>query len=257
MDAINSYLLATLILALLIGAILAGQLLGRRAKHRYDDKRRDHTLAISGSLLGITGLVLGFALSESLARFDALSRHVSEEANAIGTAALRLDLLDQEPQAALRRDFGEYVRCRIADSMLSLDQADARQANHAATMQLQTRIWAQAVAALRSSDRPQAVALLVNSLNETFDARDARDCELRRHVPGLVMALLVLTAITSALMLGYGAGISQHRVSVLAYVLHAVVVVLILVIVDLDRPRRGLIRVDQTPIVELGADLPP
>jgi hypothetical protein len=56
-------------------------------------------------------------------------------------------------------------------------------------------------------------------------------------------------------MVGYAAGITGHRPSFAAYLMLVFVLVVIFIIVDLDRPRRGLIQVDHTSLTELQAAL--
>ena len=52
-------------------------------------------------------------------------------------------------------------------------------------------------------------------------------------------------------MLGYSAGISNHQPSKVVYLMLTVVVLVMYLVIDLDRPRRGLIHIDQTPMQSL------
>ncbi|MDC2889895.1 hypothetical protein [Psychrosphaera algicola] len=56
-------------------------------------------------------------------------------------------------------------------------------------------------------------------------------------------------------IVGYVSGLSGTRTTYSAYVMVALIVSLVFVIVDLDRPRRGLIEIDQSPILNLQADM--
>jgi hypothetical protein len=65
--------------------------------------------------LGIgIGLLIAFTFSGAAARFDARRHLVVEEADAISTAYLRLDVLPSDAQAQLRDKFRRYVETRRA-----------------------------------------------------------------------------------------------------------------------------------------------
>jgi hypothetical protein len=55
------------------------------------------------------GLLIAFTFSGAASRFDTRRQLVVEEANAIGTAYLRLDLLPASAQSALRESFRRYL----------------------------------------------------------------------------------------------------------------------------------------------------
>src|SRR5215471_4051451 len=68
---------------------------------------------IEASVFGLMGLLVAFSFSGAGSRFDIRRNLVAVEANAIGTAYLRLDLLPPERQPRLREYFREYVRSRL------------------------------------------------------------------------------------------------------------------------------------------------
>ncbi len=82
-------------------ALFAGMLLlldiGRRigARRRAQDAggAGAGTGAVEGAVFALLGLLVAFTFSGAASRFDARRALVVEEANAIGTAYLRLDLL--------------------------------------------------------------------------------------------------------------------------------------------------------------------
>ena len=60
------------------------------------------------------GLLIAFTFSGATSRFEARRHLLTEEANAIGTAYLRLDLLPATAQPELRRMMRAYVDARMA-----------------------------------------------------------------------------------------------------------------------------------------------
>jgi hypothetical protein len=67
----------------------------------------------------------------------------------------------------------------------------------------------------------------------------------------VVLFLLFGTFVLTASLVGYAAGVGGHRTSLATYLLVALIVLLVFVIIDLDRPRRGLIEVSQQSLLDL------
>jgi uncharacterized membrane protein (Fun14 family) len=95
--------------------------------------------------------------------------------------------------------------------------------------------------------------LFIQALNELIDSYGRRDAALGRHVPELVLFLLYGTFLMTGGVVGFAAGVAGHRASIVTYILVILIVVLTFIIVDLDRPRRGLIQVSQSSLIDLGA----
>jgi hypothetical protein len=99
---------------------------------------------------------------------------IAEEANAIGTAYLRLDLLPADSQLAMRKRFREYVDSRL-EVYRRLPDIAAVKAELSKSAKLQMDIWAQAVAATRSpAAHPDAAKLLLPALNTMIDITTTR-----------------------------------------------------------------------------------
>lgn len=93
--------------------------------------------------------------------------------------------------------------------------------------------------------------LFVQSLNEVLDGFDRSEAELNIHVPELVIFLLVITFLITASIFGYASGTEGHRPTMAANIFLVIIVLLTFLIIDLDRPRRGLIKVSQQSLVAL------
>jgi hypothetical protein len=85
--------------------------------------------------------------------------------------------------------------------------------------------------------------MLLDPLNQAFDAASSRQAELGARLPPAVLEALLLYALAAAAALGYSVSSGRHRaISAMLFVLLGLS---ILLIVDLDRPRSGAIRVPQ------------
>ncbi len=230
-----------------------GHRLGRRRAPRTDPAAREHINGIQAAILGVLALLLGFTFSLSLQRFDSRSAAVVEEANAIGTAWLRSALLAPALQAEAVPLFVRYVELRVREGSLTLAEEGERHKILADSMQVQSALWATARKALAAEPQAEAPALYAEAVNQMIDGFGRRDATLKRHVPEVVLMLLYATFLLAGIIVGYACGVGGHRPSLASYAMVALIVVLVYLIVDLDRPRRGVIRVSQQSLVELQA----
>ncbi len=86
--------------------------------------------------------------------------------------------------------------------------------------------------------------LLLPSLNEMFDIAEARLLVMRMHPPAVIWVMLATVALAAALLAGYGMASGHTRNWVFMVGFAATTAVAVYVIVDLEYPRLGLIRVD-------------
>lgn len=251
----NSATIAALLFATLIAATELTFHLGRRSINNTTEAKKTQITAIQGSILGVLALLLGFTFSLSLQRYDSRSEAVVNEANAIGTAALRADLLPPAYRSDAKQHLREYLDLRIRAGAISLDQQDERQALVLQSNRVLDQIWRLAAEAASMEPNPVTTGLFIQAVNDVIDSYGSRDAELNRHVPETVLFLLLITLVMTASLVGYGSGVSGHRASLATQVLYALIVLMVFLIIDLDRPRRGLIEVSQQSMLDLQASI--
>jgi hypothetical protein len=146
--------------------------LGRR-KSENSDLAHEGTGAIEAAVFALLGLLLGFSLAGATSRLDSRRQLIIQEANAIGTAYLRLDTLAASDQPAMRRLFRDYLdaRLRIYQKLPDLRAADQELAGAA---KIQQRIWSQAVISVRADATQTAAKLLLPAVNEMTDVTMSR-----------------------------------------------------------------------------------
>lgn len=246
-----------LIVTLLLVALLIGTEFGYRVGRKFTDIANKSTKAqigtIQGSILGVLALLLGFTFSLSLQRFDSRSEAVITEANAIGTAALRAGLLPDSVRQETQELIRDYLDLRIRAGEISLDRVDERRALLSESDRVFDRMWRSVQAAAAEDPSPVRTGLFLQALNDVVDAYGARDAALARHVPEPVLFLMFATLILAAGLVGYSSGVAGHRTTFAAYTLLLLIILLVFVIIDLDRPRRGIIEVSQQSLVDLRA----
>src|SRR5262245_8945240 len=200
--------------------------------------------AVEGAVFALLGLLIAFTFSGAISRFDSRRELVAQETNTIGTAWLRLDLLPEEKQANMRDLFRRYLDSRLA-TYQKISEEKPPDAEVAESSRLQSEIWKTSVAACRSGDSITPCMLLLPALNDMFDITTTRAMAARIHPPFIVFLMLGILALIAALLAGYGmaaAGKSRslfHRVA-----FAAVIAATVYVVIDIEYPRLGLIRVD-------------
>jgi hypothetical protein len=223
--------------------LVLGQRLGRRSLAQEADIARSRLTGVETAIFGLMGLMIAFSFSGAAARYELRRQLVVDEANAIGTAYLRLDLLPAGLQPALRDQFRRYATARIAVERV-LPDIEKSNAQAAIAMTLQKEIWSGVLAALKESP-PQATIVVLPSLNEMIDITTTRAIAMHTHTPTLIFAVLLILGLVCSMLAGYVLAYTNTgnvRLHVIAF---AVVVTLtIYVIFDLDYPRFGIIRLD-------------
>jgi len=241
-----SYSVVLLVLGLFIGMLLlltVGQRLGRRNLPKETDAARARLTAVEAAIFGLMGLLIAFTFFGAAGRYELRRQLVVEEANTIGTAYLRLDMLPASAQPALREKFRQYLEARVAVYRL-LPDIDASKKQAAVAASLQQEIWTGTIAALREAP-PQVTIVVIPAMNEMINIPTARTNAALTHTPLLIFGLLVMLALVCSMLAGYVMAGSKPR----NVMLHSVAFALVLtatvyVIFDLDYPRFGLIRLD-------------
>src|SRR5262245_60117007 len=143
-----------------IGMLEIGRRLGLRRLARDPEGAQAGSGTIDGAVFGLLGLLIAFTFSGAAARFDARRSMIVEEANSIGTAWLRLDLVPPASQPPLREKFRQYLEARLA-GFQKIPDIPAAKREFARAAAVQTEIWSQAVAACNQSGSPPATMLLL------------------------------------------------------------------------------------------------
>jgi multisubunit Na+/H+ antiporter MnhB subunit len=235
---------AVIAFCLFVGMLLCidlGYRLGRRAQR--DPLWHEGIGALEAAVYGLLGLLLGFAFSGATSRFEAHRQLSVKEANAIGTAYLRLDQLPAEQQPELRRLFRDYLDARV-EVQASVSPEGKPERGVAQSAQLQQQIWSRAVAASRTDPTQNSARMLLPAINDMMDVTTERSVAFQAHLPVLVFYLLVFIALMSALLAGYGMAKRKKRSPLHIFLYAACVAATIYAVTDLEHPRSGLIRLD-------------
>jgi len=234
----------------------AGWRLGRRRLHKHGEEGFAGLGALEGGVFGLAGLLIAFTFTSAASRFDARRDLITKQANAIGTAWLRLDLLPAGHRAEIQGLFRAWM-----DELLAmrghLGAATVVEASLARLAEMQEAIWTKSVAGARSDPTVPATQVLLPALNDMFDTTSDRVLATRRHPPGAIFVLLTVFVLASALMAGYGMARAKETSRLHTIGFAAVMALAVYLILDLEYPRLGLVRVDRfdQALIELRATM--
>lgn len=237
-------------LALMLAATAAGFRLGRKAETSIADKTKSQISTVGAALLGILGLLLGFTMSMAVTRFEVRKQLVLEEANAIGTSLLRTQLVPAPEGPAIANLLRQYIRLRVRYGTASDDLAQLV-AMRAQGAQLQDAFWTRAAAYGQKDPNPVRAGLLLQSLNQTIDLEAARWMAFHNHVPESVIYVNGIVGLLAVMLVGYAFGLNGRPHIFSMSVLAVGITLVLAVIIDLDRPRSGFIRISQQPMIDL------
>ena len=231
---------SALFAALLVALELGGRL-GERALARNDSTAG--TSSMERTIFALLGLLLAFTFFGAASRFDDRRRLIIHETSAIGRAYSRLDVLPASAQPELREMFRSYLDQRLAVYRALPDEAASRMALDRAN-EMQGQIWAKAVAVSTAPGSLPASGLLLPAVNEMMDTTTMRTMARHLHPPLILFGLLFVMMILSALIAGYATAESKTRNWLYRVTFAFTLACASYVILDMEFPRFGLIRVD-------------
>ena len=230
-----------IVLAGMVGCLAAGRWLGAHYRGRREQDAPSGS-TVDAALFGLFGLLIAFTFSGAMARFEGQRELIREEANDIGTAYLRVDLLPAPRQAPLRQDFRDYVQARL-DATNDLQSDAFRAAGHARADALQRDIWAKSVGAAAEVQGPQATTLLLPAVNDMIDITTTRAVSAEAHPPVVIYAMLAALAWASSMNAGFGMAGAGRRSLFHTVGFVTAITLSCYVILDLEYPRKGLFRI--------------
>lgn len=224
-------------------ALRARQRRGAAPSEHYETKEG----YVVSAVLGLLALLMGFTLSLALDRFDSRRVLVLQDANSIGTAYLRAQLLGEPHRQRLSRLLIEYLDNRVVlaktptNALLSKDD------------RLLTDLWAATAAAFDSIKTLDFSSTFVDSMNTVADLDRSRRAARQAHVPSVVFAALIVYLMVTAGLLGYVLSGPRGRLVPLFPLI--LLTLSLLLIIDIDRPTAGGILESQAPLEALQKSL--
>ena len=234
----------TFVGCLCIGMLLLlelGRRLGTRGKHDQEEAGAGFG-AVEGAVFGLLGLLIAFTFSGAPDRFNTRRNLIADEANAAEAAYMYADLLVPDSRRSVREGLQQYVDVRIT-IYRKLPDIDYSSPELLRSEELRKQIWTEALAA-RSASSLESNAPLFPALVRLFEVGNLRIVANQTHAPGAIFAVLMVLAFACALLAGYGMSRSKARSWIHTLGFALILAISVYVILDLEYPRGGLIRID-------------
>ena len=237
--------LVVLCLAAWVGARDRGRL-----RRRVAEARDDFDI-ILGATLTLLALIIGFTFSMALSRYDQRKDYEEAEANAIGTAYLRAELLPAEDAGRVRTLLRDYVEQRLA--FYATRDAAALAQIEAHTARVQGELWS-AVRAPAVVAPGALMALVVSGMNDVINAQGYTQAAWSNRIPAAAWLLLMAIAVCGVALVGVRVR-DPRATGGLLLILPLIVSTAFFLIADIDSPRREMIRVSPQNLVALAQTL--
>jgi hypothetical protein len=227
-------LAATLLVAKWFGAWV-------RSLHRGEEAAKVEASALDyllSAAVGLMALLIAFTFSFASERFANRRELGIDEANAIGTAYLRYQVLADPARTRLSGLMVRYLDARKAFNSAGEDEARVAAAD-LETDALQRQIWNELAGSIRAAPGPTSTPLL-QATNQMFDLASSRRAALDFRVPGAVLWALIIYATIASAVMGYAMPRARPLI-VVSTIVVLLVTLAISLIVDIDRPREGVV----------------
>jgi len=251
-----SAVFAAILFAGLLGCLRLGWRIGRRRSHTAGEDAQAGLGAIDGSVFGLMGLLIAFTFTGAANRFHDRRELITQHVNAIGTAWLRLDLLPEDDRDKARDGFRLYLDAALETTR---DLSDTKTSITALTRlnTIQQEIWNHLVDATKRDRSLPLAQTVLPPANEMFDLGNSRLLASRQHPPAAVFGMLGALVLVSGLLAGFGMAKSDRQSPLHVIGFAAIMALSIYLILDMEYPRLGLIRIDASDqaLIELRATM--
>lgn len=245
---LDEFTLPSIFLASVV-LVLASCEIGRRLGTRSHKTVGQDVLTLESAILGLLALMIGFTFAMALSRFEDRRDAVLDEANTIGTAALRARLLPPQHGNEILGLLQSYTLMRVEITRGEATRAAVNLAI-ARSAELQEKLWRNAMAVAEEDRSLVPTALFIQSLNSVIDSHTKRLSALRNRVPNAVLLSLYTVAAAACAFAGFVSGIGKRPSRFPIYATGILIAGVMLLVIDLDRPGSGFIRVGQEPMID-------
>ena len=242
-------------IALFMGSLEVGYRLGLRRQVKSDEPDRTHANALHGAVLGLLALLLGFTFAMAVSRYENRKTLIVDQANAIGTAALRGTLLAQPHADRTVTLFRDYVETRFLYNASLRGSNGVIEAESRASV-IENELWGIARTLLTEDPRSQPASLFTQALNDVIDIREKRRFALDDRVPSAVTIMLFAVSMAAMGMVAYSCGLSGRRRAMANFTFACLIALVLVIILDIDSPLVGFVKASQDSLVRLQQSMP-
>jgi len=209
---------------------------------------------LEGAMIGLLALLIGFTFSMALSRFEARRNAVVQEANAIGTTALRAGFLPDPYRAETLKLLRDYTQARLDAFQMGYSSAELKTIVERSNA-IQDALWQQAKAVSEKDKALIPTGHFIQSLNQMIESQRVRLAALRNRIPPVVLAALYMLAAAAGGFAGYACALDPRLTRLPVALMGLLISLVLYLIIDLDRPNSGFITNDQQAMIDVEASI--
>lgn len=206
-------------------------------------KSESKNTEISSSLLGLLALILGFTFAMAGSRFENRKNNLIDEANCIGTAILRADIYPDSLKNEFKKDFDSYLNSRRDYYTIGRDEVKLTASLKQAAV-VSDKLWSRAAFYAKDKDYFIQSNMMLPALNAMFDSASKSNMVLNSKVPETIVYLTLVFSVIISFFIGYNSGLEKKISKKFILGFCFLICIVVFITLDLDRPRRGLIKLD-------------
>ena len=226
-----------------------GGVFARAHGHKLSSAERAEFDLVRNAMFTLLGLVIGFAISMAVNRYDLRKGLEESEANAIGTEFVRLDFMPPETAAKARALLKIYAGERVA--YYGALGSDGVAKNAADTEKTMAALWA-TIAPGVGANETAVTALVASGMNDVLNAYGYTVAAWRNRLPVEVWLLIIAVAAGCNFLIGFGA---EKLSSATHAILPITASLAIFLIADVEGPRNGFVRVHPINLIDAASSM--
>ncbi len=239
---IPAWIIATSIFILILYSNWLGFNYRKRLLERKPEDIPENLGTLEGSLLGLMALMLAFSFGMGATKFESRRSLTIHEANAIGSAIMRLDMYPDSIKKEFIPDFDKYIDTRMAYYQANFRDVP-RNAALKETDEVFERMWKRATQLSHDPANLASTQQIIPKLNEMIDLVVERNALREARIPTLILVMLLLLTLVSSFMSGYSHKAKKRNlIMISAFALMTTFT--LYTVMEMDRPQRGLISID-------------
>jgi hypothetical protein len=236
-----AYLIFILLVILLTLSISIGQIFGKIRLKAHPESRLEIDRVAESAVFGLFALLIAFSFSGAYERLENRKMHILTEANAFAAAYDYTKILDTPYDKELQADIKEYLNLH-AIAYSQVPYMSKVNVTLEKSIKLENKIWHTAIVACKASPNKNIFLVVMPAIDAMLRTAQTGIYLSTVHPPKIVFILLIGLAITGAFLIGYNAAATNRKRAV-----HAICYVLltsftIYIIINIEYPRAGFIR---------------
>ena len=211
------------------------------------------TSSVVGGMLGLVAFLMAFSIGITIGHHGERKTMVVTEANAIGVAWLRAGFLDEPDSKSLRVLLREYAETRMAAANQEIELATALTRSE----QMHGKMWIIIERNVRQGNETDVMVSLAEAVNDVIKTHSMRITAAYKRLPRILGIVLIMSTILSFLLVGVASSADRKRDTPAIFLFAIVFTAVLMIMVDLDRPQEGMLRVSQTAMADVLRQIEP